>query len=111
MGGKLREAEGLEPVQEPGSGSPQPAGSQLFRLFGKLVTVICPRTEPLLHGSYPFHTPTPPPPSLSATHTHRHTHTQHENQRRTAPKVLGSRMDHLKMNKLIEKINMYFISS
>ena len=75
MGGKLREAEGLEPVKEPGSGSPQPAGSQLFQLFGKLVTVICPRTEPLLHGSYPFHTPTPPPPSLSATHTHTHTDT------------------------------------
>ena len=35
MGGKLREAEGVEPAKEPGSGSPQPAGSQLFRSFGK----------------------------------------------------------------------------
>ena len=75
MGGKLREAEGVEPVKEPGSGSPQPAGSQPFRLFGKLVTVISPRTEPLLQGSYPFHTPTPPPPSLSATHGDTETHT------------------------------------
>ena len=63
--------------------------------LGNSVTVISPRTELLLQGSYPFHAP--PHPS-SGTYIH----TQGTNQRQTSQDVFSGGMDHLKIKTFTE---------